>query len=349
MLSETIRLLTNNSSSDAITEFILLGFRGFQQWQHWLSIPLAALLLRAVMGNTALTTVICKEQRLHEPMCFFLCYLTLIDLPLSMTTTPTILAILWFGPLHISPTGCFTQMYFVHLFILSESGILAALAFDRYAAVCSPLRYTSILNNKLVLNIMLIVTGRSLLLTLPVPLFAAQLRYCSSHMIEYPYCNNLAVTKLSCDDISLSSMYQMIVGNLIMVGDLIMIFLSYSRIIYAVLQLRAEGALRKAFGTCSSHLIIIFISYSAVIVVVMTHTSDSKIVAYIAVLFNVLLLIVPPAPNPAVYGVRNKEINQAIRKNCSNLLAHTVYNFKINNTSFCFGKSRFVRIFTLPN
>ncbi|XP_078515217.1 olfactory receptor 56A4-like [Lissotriton helveticus] len=311
------RALTQNISTDQVTEFILIGFPGFESWQLWLSIPLALLLILAVVANVTLIVTLYREQNLHEPMCYFLCYLSCVDLPLSMVTTPKLLAILLFGSRSISLPGCFTQMFFVHMLLNAESGMLVAMAFDRYIAICSPLRYRSILNNSLVIKLMVAITGRAILSSVPVPFLAATLRYCSDQIIRFPYCNNLAVTKLACDDSSINSMYQLIVSNFTLGGDVTMIFLSYCLIIYAVLKLKSEGALKKAFATCSSHLIIILISYSTIIVIIIPRITDNKYAIYSVVLLIVLVLIAPPALNPVVYGVRNKDINQGIRKQFS--------------------------------
>ncbi|XP_069059428.1 olfactory receptor 56A4-like [Pleurodeles waltl] len=319
IMQNTERLLIKNISADQVTEFILIGFPGFGSWQLWLSIPLAFLLLLAVVANVTLVITIYIEQNLHEPMCYFLCYLSIADLPISMITTPKLLAILLFDSRSISLPGCFTQMFFVHMLLAAESGMLVAMAFDRYIAICSPLRYRSVLNNKLVVNLMAVTTGRAFLGAIPVPFLAARLYYCSDQIIRFPYCNNLAVTRLACDDISISSTYQMTVPNFILGGDVAMIFLSYCLILYAVLKLNTEGALKKAFATCSSHLIIILISYSSIIVIIIPRITDNKYAIYSVVLLNVLLLIVPPALNPVVYGVRNKEISQGIRKQFSRI------------------------------
>ncbi|XP_069495731.1 olfactory receptor 56A4-like [Ambystoma mexicanum] len=318
MISRTPSLAIN-STTFQVTEFILLGFPGFLRWQHWFSIPLTLFLLAAVVANITLVLAICREQNLHEPMYYFLCKLAVVDLSLSMVTTPKILVLLWFDATSISLTGCFTQMFFVHWLVLTESGIFVAMAFDRYVAVCNPLRYHSIVNKCLVVKFILVIIGRSLAVALPVPFLAARLNYCSEQIVKYSYCNNLAVTKLACDDISLNSMYQLTVANSVLGGDFLLICVSYCLILHAVLQLNAVGAMAKAFSTCSSHVIVILISYSALIVIAITHISDSEIMTCSAIILNVLLLIVPPALNPIVYGIRNKEINLGIRKRFSNL------------------------------
>ncbi|XP_069059433.1 olfactory receptor 56A4-like [Pleurodeles waltl] len=318
MLTTTGLPLLLNSTVALDSEFILIGFPGLEQWQKWFSLPLVFFLLLAMVANITLIITIYREHTLHQPMYYFLCNLGIIDLSLSIIITPKLLTILWFDAHSISMAECFTQMFFGHLLFLTESGTLAAMASDRYIAIWSPLRYTSILNNRLVLKIIVIISGRAFLCSLPVPFLAAQLHYCSDHIIKHSYCNNIAVTKLSCDDISLNSIYQMTVVNLMLGGDLLFIFLSYCLILWTVLKLHVERAFAKALSTCSSHLIIILIFYSIIIVVAITHHTENEFMTSIAIVLNVFLVIVPPAMNPIIYGVRNTDINLGLKKHLSN-------------------------------
>ncbi|XP_078515215.1 olfactory receptor 56A4-like [Lissotriton helveticus] len=309
--------LSINSTAEQVTDFILYGFPGFEHWQQWFSVPLTLLLVLGVIGNVTLIITIYKDQSLHEPMCYFLSMLSIVDLAISMVIAPKLLALLWFDARSISRAGCFTQMFFMNVLYGIGSGILAAMAFDRFCAICNPLRYTTILNNKMVVTIMVGITVRSVSLTVPGYFLVAQLNYCSDYIVKYPFCNHLAVTKLACDDISLNSMYQMAVANLLLGTDMILIFLSYCLILRAVLKLNAEGAIIKALGTCSSHLIVVFILYSMIIVLAITHTSKNETITHKAVILNVFLFNLPQALNPIVYGIRNEYIKLAIRKQFS--------------------------------
>ncbi|XP_069495729.1 olfactory receptor 56A4-like [Ambystoma mexicanum] len=307
-------LLVVNSSSMQVTEFILIGLPGIQRWQHWLSIPLAFLLLVAVLANATLMATIFREDSLHEPMYHFLAMLSLIDLLLSMVTTPKILTILWFNDRAIHPNACFAQMFFVHCFLGIESGIFLAMAYDRYIAICYPLRYTSIITDAFVLKVLILTFIRPTCLSVPVPIFAAQLNYCSSHIVEHSFCANIAVTKLACSKIRLNSIYQLVIAGSVLGVDLVLISLSYCLIILAVLRLRTQGAATKAFSTCTSHCILILFFYSTLMVLAVTNKSEEHVSPDFAILLNVLHLIVPPALNPLVYGVRTKEINLGIRR-----------------------------------
>ncbi|XP_069059430.1 olfactory receptor 56A1-like [Pleurodeles waltl] len=306
--------MTFNSSSMQGKEFILIGIPGMQSGQQWLSIPLVLLLSVAVLANVTLLTTIYQEEGLHAPMYYFLASLSLVDLLLSMVTTPKVIGVLWFSDRAISPTACFSQMFFVHYFLGLESGIFLAMAFDRYTAICYPLRYSLIVTDGLVVKLTVLIFVRSASLTIPVPVFAAQLHYCRSHIVEHCFCANLAVAKLACSNIRLNSIYQLVVAGAGLGMDLVLISLSYCLIIYAVAKLQSEGAASKAFSTCTSHFILIMFFYSTLMVLAITNKSEEHVSPDFAILLNVLHLIVPSALNPLVYGVRTKEINHGIRK-----------------------------------
>ncbi|XP_078515214.1 olfactory receptor 56A4-like [Lissotriton helveticus] len=306
--------MTINSSSMQGPEFILIGIPGMQSVQQWLSIPLALLLFVSVLANVTLLFTIFRVESLHAPMYYLLASLSLVDLLMSMITTPKVLAIFWFDDRSISPTACFSQMYFMSCFLGLESGIFLAMAFDRYIAICYPLRYALIVTDGLVVKVMVFIVLRSFIVTIPVPVFAAQLHYCRSHIVEHCLCANLAVTKLACSNIKLNSVYQLVIAIAFLGMDLVLISLSYCLIIYAVANLHSAGAASKAFSTCTSHFILILFFYSLLVVLAITNKSKEHVSPDFAILLNVLHLIVPSALNPLVYGVRTKEINQGIRK-----------------------------------
>ncbi|XP_069059435.1 olfactory receptor 56A4-like [Pleurodeles waltl] len=316
-------MMVFNFSSLEDTDFILVGLPGFISWQHWLSIPLALLFLLAVLANLTLLSTIYREESLHEPMYYFLAALSLTDLILSVVTTPKILVIFWFNDRNISPTACFSQMYFVHCFLGLESGIFLAMAYDRYIAICYPLQYALIITDRFIMKVMVLTIVRPACLAIPLPIFAAQLHYCSSHVVEHSFCANVAVAKLACSNIRLNSIYQLVIAGSVLGVDLILISLSYCLIIYAVSKLHSQGAASKAFSTCTSHLILILFFYSTLMVLAVTNKSEEHVSPDFAILLNVLHLIVPPALNPLVYGVRTKEINHGIRKIYSNTLCYS--------------------------
>ncbi|XP_002708794.3 putative olfactory receptor 56B2 [Oryctolagus cuniculus] len=306
-------LRVSNSSKFQVSEFILMGFPGIHSWQHWLSLPLALLYLLALSANILILTIINKEAALHQPMYHFLGSLAVVDMGLATTIMPKILAILWFNAKTISLPECFAQMYAIHCFVAMESGIFVCMAVDRYVAICLPLRYPSIVNDFFVIKATIFMALRSSLSPISVPVLAAQRHYCSQNQIEHCLCSNLGVTSLACDDRKINSINQLFLAWTIMGSDLGLIILSYALILHSVLKLKSAEAASKAISTCISHLILNFSFYTVIIVISITH-SATMTVPLVPVLLNVLHNVIPPALNPMVYALKNKELRQGLYK-----------------------------------
>ncbi|PNJ24889.1 LOW QUALITY PROTEIN: OR56B1 isoform 1 [Pongo abelii] len=300
-------LKISNSSKFQVSEFILPGFPGIHSWQHWLSLPLALLYLSALAANTLILIIIWQNPSLQQPMYLFLGILSVVDMGLATTIVPKILAIFWFDTKVISLPECFAQIYAIHFFVGMESGTFLCMAFDRYVAICHPLRYTSIVTSSLILKATLFMVLRNGLFVIPVPVLAAQHDYCSRNEIEHCLCSNFGVTSLACDDRRPNSICQL-VGS-----DLSLIILSYILILYSVLRLNSAEAAAKALSTCSSHLTLILFFYTIVVVISVTHLTEMK-ATLIPVLLNVLHNIIPPSLNPIVYALQTKELRAAFQK-----------------------------------
>ncbi|XP_040587475.1 putative olfactory receptor 56B2 [Mesocricetus auratus] len=304
-------LTNSNSSIFQVSEFILMGFPGIHSWQHWLSFPLALLYVLALTANTLIIITIYQEVSLHQPMYHFLGILSIVDMGLATTIMPKILAIFWFNAKTISLPECFAQMYAIHCFIAMESGIFVCMAVDRYVVICKPLRYTSIVTDSFVIKATVLMVLRNCAIPMSVPVLAAQRNYCSRNQIEHCLCSNLGVTSLSCDDRTVNSISQLIIAWVIMGGDLGLIMISYVLILRSVMKLNSVEAASKALSTCTSHLILILFFYTVVVVISITHSAQMK-VPLIPVLLNVLHNVIPPALNPMVYALKNKEVKQGL-------------------------------------
>ncbi|XP_031240354.1 putative olfactory receptor 56B2 [Mastomys coucha] len=303
----------SNSSRIQVSEFILMGFPGIHSWQHWLSLPLALLYVLALIANTLIVTVIYQEASLHQPMYHFLGILAIVDMGLATTIMPKILAILWFNDNNISLPECFAQMYAIHCFVAMESGIFVCMALDRYVAICRPLRYSSIVTESFVVKATVFMAFRNFVAPMSVPVLAAQRNYCSQNKIEHCLCSNLGVTSLACDDRKINSINQLFLAWTLMGSDLALIMISYALILRSVMKLNSAEAASKALSTCTSHLILIFFFYTVIVVMSITHSVGMRI-PLIPVLLNVLHNVIPPALNPMVYALKNKELKQGLYK-----------------------------------
>ncbi|XP_007443726.2 olfactory receptor 52E8-like [Python bivittatus] len=293
------------------SSFILLGIPGLEATHHWLSIPLFSMYLVTLLGNSIILLVIKVEASLHKPMYIFLSMLAAIDLVISSATLPKMLFSFLFLDREISFAGCLAQMFFIHSFSVMETTVLVAMAFDRYVAICSPLRYEAILTNQRLFKIGIIVVARAVALIMPLPVLATKLPFCASNMVPHTYCQHMAVVKLACTDVTVNSLYGLSVALYVGLSDILLICLSYGMILRTVLQLPREARL-KAFNTCGSHICVILIAFVPGLFSILTHRFGHKVAPHVRVLLANLYLLLPPALNPLVYGIRTKEIRERL-------------------------------------
>ncbi|XP_024059654.1 olfactory receptor 52R1-like [Terrapene carolina triunguis] len=288
--------------------FILLGIPGLEAAHIWISIPFCTMYAIALLGNFTILFIVKRETSLHEPMFYFLCMLAVTDLVMSTSTVPKMLSIFWFNSREISFSACLTQMYFVYSFSAMESGILVAMAFDRYVAICHPLRHSTTLTNSVVAKIGLAVVLRSCIFTLPYPFLARQWPYCRTNIIPHSYCRHIAVVNLACTDIRISSYYGLF--NLFSVNgmDVFFITVSYTQILRAIFRLPTKDAQLKTFGTCISHLCAILALYIPDFFSSLTQRFGHNVPRHFLVLIASVYLLVPPVLHPIIYGVRTKQI-----------------------------------------
>ncbi|KAM7180999.1 olfactory receptor 52R1-like [Macrochelys suwanniensis] len=288
--------------------FILLGIPGLEAAYTWISIPFCAMYAIAMVGNFTILFIVKRERSLHRPMYYFLCMLAVTDLVTSTATLPKLLSIFWFNSIEISFTACLTQMYFILSFPGMESGILVAMALDRYVAICHPLRHSTILTNSVVAKIGLSVVLRSCILTLPYPFLASRWPYCRTNIIPDSFCWHIAVVTLACADIRISSYYGLFDLFSVSGMDVFFIAVSYTQILRAIFRLPTKDARLKTFGTCISHLSAIFALYIPDMFSSLAYRFGHNVPQYFLVLFASVSLLLPPVLHPIIYGVRTKQI-----------------------------------------
>ncbi|XP_065267432.1 olfactory receptor 52E8-like [Emys orbicularis] len=288
--------------------FILLGIPGLEAAHVWISIPFFTMYAVAIFGNFAILFIVKREPSLHGPMYYFLCMLATTDLVVSTSTLPKMLSIFWFSSREIDFSACLTQMYFFHCFSAMESGIFVAMAFDRYVAICDPLRHSTILTNPVVAKIGLAVVLRGIMLILPHPVLARRWPYCRTNIIPHTYCEHMAVVNLACADIRISSYYGLFVVFSVIGLDGFFIVVSYLQILRAISILPTKDARLKTFGTCISHLCVILAFYIPGLFSFLTHRFGHNVPLHFHILIANVYLLFPPMLNPIIYGVRTKQI-----------------------------------------
>nr|XP_006119297.1 olfactory receptor 52B2-like [Pelodiscus sinensis] len=292
-----------NSTTFSHLSFILVGIPGLEPWHPWISIPFALMYTAAVLGNCGLLLLIATQRRLHEPMFIFLSMLAVADVLLSTCTVPNTLAIFWYGRKAISFSACLTQLFFLHFGINVESGVLLAMGFDRYVAVCDPLRYTTPLTNEKIRKIATAVVLRTFCVIVPVVFLLKRLPFCASNIIPHSYCDHIGVARLACADISIDIWYGLAVPIGTIILDFVLIAVSYVLILRAVFKLPTKDARHKSLGTCGSHVCIILVFYVSVFFTALTHRFGYNILADMYVL-------IPSVLNPVVYGMKTKQLRE---------------------------------------
>ncbi|XP_043338509.1 olfactory receptor 52H1-like [Cervus canadensis] len=292
--------------------FILLGIPGLEHFHIWIGIPFFIIYLVALAGNSVLLYLISMERSLHEPMFFFLSMLAATDLILSNTCVPKTFSIFWLGPQKITFPGCLTQMFFLHYSFAMDSATLLAMAFDRYIAICFPLRYNTILTRQVITKIVMGIISRSFCIIFPCVFLLKRLPFCQTLIIPHTYCEHIGIAQLACADISINIWYGFAVPVMTVTSDLILIGISYTLILRAVFNLPSQDALQKALSTCGSHVCVILIFYIPAIFSVLTHRFGHNIPHSFHILIANLYVAIPPALNPIIYGVKTKQIQEKI-------------------------------------
>ncbi|XP_007533483.1 olfactory receptor 52A5 [Erinaceus europaeus] len=293
----------------------LIGIPGLESVQCWIGIPFSVMYVMAVFGNSLLLLIIRSENSLHKPMYIFLALLGATDIALSTCILPKMLGIFWFHLPEISFDACLLQMWLIHSFQAIESGVLLAMALDRYVAICDPLRHATVFSQQLVTHIGVGVTLRATILVAPcLILIKCRLKLYRTTVVSHSYCEHMAIVKLAIEDIRINKIYGLFIAFTILGFDIIFITLSYVRIFITVFQLPQKEARLKAFNTCIAHICVFLQFYLLAFFSFFTHRFGSHIPPYVHILLSNLYLLVPPFLNPIVYGVKTKQIRDHVLK-----------------------------------
>ncbi|XP_043848362.1 olfactory receptor 52B4-like [Dromiciops gliroides] len=301
-----------NSTVISHTFFYLLGIPGLEDHHIWISIPFFISYIIALLGNGLLIFIILGDRSLHEPMYIFLCILGGVDVSLSNMTVPKALTIFWFNSGGISLYGCIAQLFFIHSTFVVESGILLVMAFDRYVAICYPLRYTTILTPSVIVKTSVAVFLRGAVTIFPLIFLLKRLTFCKNNLLPHTYCEHIGLAKYACASIRVNIWYGIFVLLITVVLDIILIVTSYCMILHAIFHIPSQDARRKALNTCGSHICVISLFYIPGIFTFLVQRFGKQIPAHVHILMANVCMLAPPVMNPIIYGIKTKQIRDRV-------------------------------------
>ncbi|XP_077307044.1 olfactory receptor 1f45-like [Lithobates pipiens] len=292
--------------------FILLAFSDLHYNHAVLFSTLLVIYALTWTANILLISSIILSAQLHTPMYFFLGNLSVVDISFSTVTVPKLLSCILRGGTSISFLGCFLQMYFFVLLGTNESLLLSVMAFDRYLAVCIPLRYVSLMNVR-VMNLMNISCWTaSSLNSLLHTYILSQLKYCEDRLVHHFFCDVTSLLKLSCSSTTLAELLIYTEGSAPIIIPFLLILISYVRIAMSIIRIKTSSSRSKAFSSCSSHLMVISLFYGTVIFIYIRPSSDYS--SQYDRIVSMAYTIITPMLNAFIYSLRNQDVKQAMKK-----------------------------------
>ncbi|XP_056302247.1 olfactory receptor 146-like [Danio aesculapii] len=267
----------------------------------------------AMVSNIGLIFLISTEKNLHDPMHFLFCNLPLNDIMGTTVIMPRLLQdiLTEASERYISYAECAIQAYFVHVFTGACHYVLMIMAFDRYVAICNPLRYTAIMTNKMVIALSALAWGLAILFVTIMVGLSLRLSRCR-YKIENPFCDNPSLFKLSCENVSINNVFGLVYTIVALSLSALSIFVTYVKIATVCITSKNKALNSKAIKTCSTHLAVYLIMFITGAVFIFLHRfpeySDNRKLA------SIMFHIVPPGLNPLVYGLQTKEIRQKVVK-----------------------------------
>ncbi|XP_064360138.1 olfactory receptor 14A16-like, partial [Dromaius novaehollandiae] len=268
--------------------------------------------LAALLGNGLIITAVACDHHLHTPMYFFLLNLSLLDLGSISTTVPKSMANSLWDTRAISYSGCAAQVFLFVVFISAEYCLLTVMAYDRFVAICRPLHYSTIMGSRACVQMAAAAWGSGFLNALLHTANTFSIPLCQGNALDQFFCEISQILKLSCTDAYLREVGLLVVGICLALGCFIFIVVSYVQIFTVVLRIPSEQGRHKAFSMCLPHLAVVslFVSTGTFAYLKPPSLSSPALDLVVAVLYSV----VPPAVNPLIYSMRNKELKDALKK-----------------------------------
>ncbi|XP_004694783.1 PREDICTED: olfactory receptor 11A1 [Condylura cristata] len=297
--------------NQTITGFVLLGFYDIIELHPLLFIMFTVIYASIITGNMLIIVAVVNSQRLHTPMYFFLANLSFLEILYTSTVVPKMLEG-FLQEVAISVTGCLLQFFIFGSLATAECFLLAIMAYDRYLAICYPLRYPLLMAPRCCVVLVAIAWLSGFLVDGLVVILMVQLRFCGPNHIDHFYCDFMPLVNLACSDPHVAQMTTFVLSVVCLTVPFGLILTSYARIVVTVLKIPAGASRRKAFSTCSSHIAVVSTFYGTLMVLYIAPSAvHSQLLPKI---FALLYTVVTPLFNPVIYTLRNKEVHQALQR-----------------------------------
>ncbi|XP_040603941.1 olfactory receptor 1468-like [Mesocricetus auratus] len=301
-------MVMNNQT--VVSQFLLLGLHIPPDHQHLFYVLFLVMYLTTVLGNLLIIILILLDSHLHTPMYLFLSNLSFSDLCFSSVTMPKLLDSMQRHDPSIPYAGCLTQMYFLMVFGDMESFLLVIMAYDRYVAICYPLHYTSIMNPRLCVYLVVLSWALTVLYSMLHTLLLARLSFCEDNVVPQFFCDISALLKLACSDIYINELMIFILGGLVIVIPFFLIVVSYVQIVSSILRVSSAQVVYKVFSTCGSHLSVVSLFYGTIIGLYLCPSTNNSTVK--ETVMAMMYTVVTPMLNPFIYSLRNRDMKEAL-------------------------------------
>nr|XP_056719290.1 olfactory receptor 5A2-like [Euleptes europaea] len=295
-----------------VDEFVLLGISDDATVQVFLFLIFLPIYLITLLGNVLIMLVIKTDPQLHTPMYFFLSNLSFIDICYSSVTVPKMLESLLATKKTISLSGCIAQIFFFIFMVGTEIFLLSAMAYDRYAAICNPLRYSTVISPRVCVQMVVGAWVSGFLDSLVNTLFLTDLHFCGPSNINHFSCELPLLLQLSCTSTFANEMVILTFSMTLGFASLLLIVASYVHIIGAILKISSSEGRQKAFSTCASHLTVVLLFCGTAFIRYMRPASGYS--DTLDKLVSIQYSILTPMLNPIIYSLKNKEVKTALRK-----------------------------------
>ncbi|XP_075434027.1 olfactory receptor 5G9-like [Ascaphus truei] len=295
-----------------VTEFLLLGFKDLQS----LRIPVFCLFLGICMmtltGNLLIIVLVSTSHKLHSPMYFFLSILSTTDILITTNIVPKMLHGILGERATISFIGCITQFYFFAFSVTTECLLLTVMSYDRYLAICHPLRYTSIMDTRLQFHLVFLSCFLGFTIALIITTQLGMLQFCGTNVIDHVFCDFAPLLELSCTDTSFFKLESVVFSFPLTFFSFIFIIVTYVSIFLTILRIPSTSGRQKAFSTCSSHLTVVSLFYGTLITIYVVPSRGHSV--NLNKVLSLLYVVVTPLFNPIIYSLRSQEIRAAFGK-----------------------------------